>query len=560
MGDTKSNALAQAAYNAGLNCGRPDEAIAHYTEAIRLNPKFEDAYSSRGLSYLLKGNKDKAYADFDEVLRINPNNVEAGKYRSEISAIQNTSSSPKVELPKPPRRSRGLGNGRSIFITVFVVLCIIAVALITFLIMRETPDMKWYSDNPNETSFTISTAEELAWLAKIVNGTQGVWSKKRDNFIGKTITLAGNIDMSQYGNWVPIGNYSIDTNNIFSGTFNGGGYVISGLTINRPDVDRQGLFGRIDGGMVENLGLDNVNIYGHDRVGAVAGVINKGSRIINCYSTGLINGMAMVGGLTGAIADNSDVGNSYSTVSVNGDVAVGGVVGGINGKSSVIGSYSIGVVSGRHGVGGVVGSVVNESCVVGSYSAGMVKGSNDVGGVAGQILSKSNMANSYSTGTVGGRDIVGGVVGTVGDNGQVVNSYSTAVVSGDTAVGGVAGQVRGNSSVISCAALNSEVKGNNTSVGRVVGGFLKSTLSNNVAIDEMKNGTGNIKWTNKGAATINGANITVATIKRDGTIGGRFTSANGWTTQNGKLPSLSVVVSTSEGTKPLQQKAQGGRN
>jgi hypothetical protein len=321
-------------------------------------------------------------------------------------------------------------------------------------------DFRWYTSNPKVTNFTISTAEELASLAQIVNGT---WGKKpkRDNFAGKTITLAKNIDLSQNNNWVPIGNHFADSNNVFSGTFNGGGYVINNLTINRPDADIQGLFGYIDGGKVQNLGLDNINIIGRDSVGSVVGVVNKGSSITNCYSIGLVNGTSMVGGVAGAITGNS------------------------------------------------------------------------------------SLANSYSTGKVSGDDGVGGLAGMVRDNSSVTHSYSAATVSGRTVIGGVAGAITGNSAVANCAALNPEVKGN-VEAGRVVSNAWNGfTFSNNVAYNGMINNAGNTVWNNKGMAARDGADITIATIKRDGTIGGRFTTKNGWKVQNGSLPEIGNVVTIS---------------
>lgn len=50
-----------------------DQAIANYTEAIRLNPQFVEAYNNRGLAYIDKGNYDRAIPDLDQALKLNPN-------------------------------------------------------------------------------------------------------------------------------------------------------------------------------------------------------------------------------------------------------------------------------------------------------------------------------------------------------------------------------------------------------------------------------------------------------------------------------------------------------
>jgi len=482
---------------------------------------------------------------------------------------------PKKTAGIAPERSEKEKRARKVKIAVsLIVLVILSVSL---WLVYEAGDFatRWYRKNRGAMTFTISTAEELAGLASIVNGT---WKDKpeRDNFAGKTITLAGNIDLSAYDNWVPIGDYTTDSNNVFSGTFDGSGNVIKGLIINRYE-DRQGLFGRIDGGNVQNLGFDGVDIKGRNRVGVVAGVVNKGSSITNCYSAGTISGASIIGGIAGSVANNSSIVGSYSTAAISGDAAIGGVAGGVNMNSSIANSYSTGTVKGDEGVGGVAGSVLDSSKVINSYSIGTVSGNDEVGGVAGQILSKSSLINSYFTGSISGRNRVGGMVGGVYKNSQVansyssgtingnegvggvvggiyesqvINSYSIGAVSGSDVVGGVVGGVRA-STVANCAALNPEVKGSGN-VGRVFSNAWNSSkLLNNVAYSEMTNNAGNSKWANIGENKRDGISITIAAIKADSTIGGRFIIANGWSVQNGNLPGIGGTV-----TIPLHLRAK----
>ncbi len=93
---------------------------------------------------------------------------------------------------------------------------------------------------PNaEGIYEISTAEQLAGLAKLVNGG--------NNFSGKTIKLTADIDLNNQA-WTPIGNG--DNSFAFFGTFDGDGYTISGLNV--PDANAPGLFGCIFG-TVQNL-------------------------------------------------------------------------------------------------------------------------------------------------------------------------------------------------------------------------------------------------------------------------------------------------------------------
>jgi len=261
----------------------------------------------------------------------------------------------------------------------------------------------------------------------------------------------------------------------FAGSFDGRRYKISNLYINRPSTNEIGLFGRVGSeGVVENAGLENVNIYGginyagglvgvndgtmsncfstgtvsgsgsgYGAVGGLAGINNNGT-ITNSYSTGSVSGTRYVGGLVGAIGWGL-VDNCYSTGSVSGKDAVGGLAG-INATSAYLGlisnSFSDSIVEGENRVGGLLG-YNDEGTVSNSYSSGAVIGTNEVGGLIGNnygnlTLYTGIVLNSYSTGTVDGSAKVGGLVG-YNDHGTMSNSYSTGNVNGDTDVGGLVG-------------------------------------------------------------------------------------------------------------------------
>ncbi|MDR2577605.1 MAG: hypothetical protein LBC70_02180 [Chitinispirillales bacterium] len=324
-----------------------------------------------------------------------------------------------------------------------------------------TADTEWYSKNPGGTHFTISTADELAGLAQIVNGTAG--RAKQDNFSGKTVRLTRDIDLSGYADgegWVPIGDapgWGM-SNNPFSGTFDGDGHVISNLTINRPNALRQGLFGNVIGGEVKNVGLDGVNVRGGVNVGGVAGWLRYSSSITNSYSTGVITGNDAVGGIAGLVLDDSNVADCYSTGSVSGIMHIGGVVGFLSVNSSVANCYSAGTVTGSGG---------------------------NVGGVAGATMGKWSLTNSVAL----------------------------------------------NPEVISPAGVGRVMGINNTRLSH-------GEFSNNAAYAGIKNYTGGTAWPNRGAALIDGVDITLANIMDDPTIGGRFSAQTTWTTEKGKLPGL----------------------
>ena len=455
------------------------------------------------------------------------------------------------------------------------------------------PDTRWYAnaiaENPNTAAFTISTANELAGLAQIVNGTWG-GEPARDNFAGKTITLTAVADLSKYGNWTPIGDYAAGDDNKFAGTFDGGGYVVSNVSIKRAGGSFQGLFGLVADGKIQNLRLDSVNISGRDYVGGIAGYLEN-STVANCRSTGTVsgreatggvagiatakssvtgsrsagrvNGREATGGVAGAVTDGGSVTESYSTAEVKGTGQNTGGVAGVAENGSVDKSYSTGTVSGTENTGGVAGLVTGKGSVTNSYSTGAISGTGkNTGGVAG-AADNSRITHSYSTGEVSGTECVGGIAGAAERNGNIAHSYSGGKVSGTESVGGIAGYV-GSSRVSNCyfagtvngeenigsvagsimgggltnsAALNFEVKGANTNTGRIAGFILGGvTLANNAAFAEMKNSAGNTAWRNKGASLGDGADISAAEINADGSIGERFTEEGGWTIENGRLP------------------------
>ena len=144
----------------------------------------------------------------------------------------------------------------------------------------------------------------------------------------------------------------------FEGAFDGQGYEIRDLFINRPGEDHVGLFGDV-GGVIMNTGVVNVTATGTNYVGGLVGD-NYGT-VSNSYSTGSVTGNDYVGGLVGI--NGGPVSNSYSTGSVTGNENVGGLVGWNFG--SVSNSYSTGSVTGNENVGGLVGQ--NWETVSNSY-------------------------------------------------------------------------------------------------------------------------------------------------------------------------------------------------
>ncbi|MCL2817391.1 MAG: hypothetical protein FWD39_03255 [Clostridiales bacterium] len=317
-------------------------------------------------------------------------------------------------------------------------------------------------------------------------------------------------------------------------------------------------------------------VKGKDYVGGVMGYgdgywasyhdthLHGNSRVINCYAASDVSGTLYVGGVVG-YSKYFFIENCYATGKVNGFHNVGGMAGTIIGvayfeetTTNLKGCYAKGAVSGTGSyVGGVAGSVSN-STLENCYATGNVSGEqHSVGGVVGSITCGS-VTNCYATGTVKGKSHVGGVVGIFGAPGfmmgSMANCYATGAVSGtDSYVGGVIGYVAmlsPESRIENCLALNPSISGK-SNVGRVFGIIGEYALErwsasfafNNTAFSGMivtENGAA--KTLDKGADKVDGADISAAAILTDGTLGGRFTAAGGWTVQNGRLPGFGAPV------------------
>jgi hypothetical protein len=179
------------------------------------------------------------------------------------------------------------------------------------------------------------------------------------NGLSDNYFLVNNIDCSATSSWNgglgfdPIGN--MGEGNAFTGVFDGKGYIISGLYINRPTESYVGLFGVIRSvSEIKNLGLEDVDITGNIYVGGLVGY-SFGDVINSSYVKGSVNGNGPgVGGLAGGLVVNGIVDNCYADVNVDGtDDLVGGLIGLF--ETELIHSYSISRVTGNDQVGVLVG-------------------------------------------------------------------------------------------------------------------------------------------------------------------------------------------------------------
>ena len=236
----------------------------------------------------------------------------------------------------------------------------------------EEPEDPGYTDD-GEGNYTVTTAEGLKAVADIANNGN----------LGINITLTSNIDLTDI-NWTPIG---IDANKAYTGTFDGNGKTITGLTVTGSD-QYAGLFGYIgSGGTVMNVKLEGVQITSDISWGSVGGVAGHSyGDIENCSVSGSVSG-SDVGGVVGYQLVGSITGCS-SSATVKGMERAGGVVGVTNYGATLTGCYATGDVTvekdgtNNSHAGGVVG-YNGGGTLTACYATGSVEGSGDVGGVVG---------------------------------------------------------------------------------------------------------------------------------------------------------------------------------
>jgi hypothetical protein len=285
--------------------------------------------------------------------------------------------------------------------------------------------------------------------------------------------LTNDIDVSTLpSNWVPIGN---GLTTWFEGTFDGKGYTISNLTIDR-NTKYNGLFGAIRGtAKVYNVVMTGVDITGDDYSGAVAGHIVATATdepvIQKCTSAGSIKAhasasAAYLGGLVGraegitASSKKVYIYDSSTSCTVDENSALvtsahGGFVGEAVQLATIKNCYATGNVTGGNdtaGIGGFIGGMSTGADISYCYATGnVVNGESEAGGFVGYNNNASGtgiIEKCYSTGNVtntggGTPRNVGGFVGDNGNGGDIQNCYSWGDATSDQAtveVGGFCGE------------------------------------------------------------------------------------------------------------------------
>ncbi|MBQ2875813.1 MAG: hypothetical protein IJE25_02245 [Clostridia bacterium] len=315
-------------------------------------------------------------------------------------------------------------------------------------------DTSWYSESAK--SFTITTPEQLAGLAKLVN--------EGNDFSGKTVNLGGDIYLGDR-EWTPIG--TLDNN--FSGTFNGNGYTVSGFIFRDPAVVYAGLFG-YSSGTIKKLNVTDCRVKVDSKL----------------YGTGKVNQFhfgAIVGGNIGTVTECS----AKADIKVN-----------FTGGSYVDAWVDLGVVIGYNLANGVVtkcnaeGTIYYNSTYIESLQleVGGLLGYAAQGGVVSGCASNVDVtvSNTIASDTASSL-YVGGFVGC--NHGDVINCSSVGSVSSphtvhktngyDIYVGGFAGYNNETASMTLCSTTcNVDIKISTSSDNNYpcAGGFIGYTKGN----------------------------------------------------------------------------------
>ena len=232
-------------------------------------------------------------------------------------------------------------------------------------------------------SYTVTSADGLMNVAELVNG-------------GKTdinITLDKNIDLTGK-DWTPI---STSFDNSYTGTFDGGGHTITGLTITTKD-QFVGLFGYLNrAGTVKNVVMEGIQITSNHMFGNTGGVAGfSWGTIENCSVSGSVSGTKCVGGVVGAQKAGSITGCS-SSATVKGTVDVGGVAGEKWGSMTACyatGNVTLEIDSPKNLSGGGLVGFNGGSGVLACYATGNVT---STGSSTGNVHIGGLLGDNYTT-------------------------------------------------------------------------------------------------------------------------------------------------------------------
>ncbi|MCD8049795.1 MAG: hypothetical protein LUG52_09445 [Clostridia bacterium] len=218
--------------------------------------------------------------------------------------------------------------------------------------------------------YEIGNAGQLYWFAALVNGDDTYAEFDAQNMSADAV-LMNDIDLESR-EWTPIGE-CFDNNGYYSGTFNGGGYTVSGLYVTGEVGDRA-FFGAVaENGIVQKLTIE----------GSVSGITSGGiaaqnyGKIINCVNKAAVSAeFGTAGGIV--ISNSGEISGCYNSGELNA-LETGGIT--IYNEGTIVDCYNEGIVTDTLvRAGGIVSH--NLGTISNCYNVGEVNGTN-VGSIAG---------------------------------------------------------------------------------------------------------------------------------------------------------------------------------
>lgn len=388
----------------------------------------------------------------------------------------------------------------------------------------------------------VSDAEQLNGIQKYYDNNTG------SGILSYNFALKNDINASGVEDYEAIGTGS---SNGFTGTFDGRGNRIIGLTVDKvdgKDTANAGIFDTIGtNGVVKDVNIYSGTFTGKTTAGAVAGVNNgriegivtfgntvtvtgkdgKAGGIVGVNNSGKFTDDKNDGELTGGIYDVESTG---SVIAGSSSAIAGGLVGTNNGglansfSDSAV-TVGINVTGGTSaGLGGVVGVNTEKGNVQYVDSLGVTNGgatgSSNIGGIIG--INNGNMYSGFNESIVSGKDKVGGIIGnntgTVTNivNASSVDGFDTENASGTMAESNyVGGLVGSNSGSVTNGRNNGTITGTNY-VGGMVGSNAQGATLTNLVNDSSAAITG--EQYVGGIAGSNAGTITTGNEETDKTV------------------------------------------
>jgi fibronectin-binding autotransporter adhesin len=244
--------------------------------------------------------------------------------------------------------------------------------------------------------------------------------------------LANNIDLEGM-DFIPIGHEGTP----YIGTFDGNGYTIQNLKIDKPNEKYVGLFGSTNNATIKNLNISDANVVGTNYTGGLVGCSSGKSTISNCSVTGsstVTNNAAYAGGLVGY--GSGFIEKSFTTTNVvSTSFNIGGLVGGAE-SLTINECFTTGNTKALNIVGGLVGIDIKGLKMENCYSLSNIEATHHNNSTAGGLLGASKNSainNCYSAGTIKGPEAYkGALIGNNINTAVINNSFYDASVIGFT--------------------------------------------------------------------------------------------------------------------------------